>query len=67
VSVGADASLQDVVALRGARIGQGCRLRRVLVAAGTQVPDGTELEDAAVGPADSGDLWVRSFDGSTRE
>jgi mannose-1-phosphate guanylyltransferase len=57
----ATASLEDVVALPGARVGEECRLRRVLLAAGTEIPEGTEMEDAAAGPDASGGLWVRSF------
>jgi ADP-glucose pyrophosphorylase len=59
VVLGATASLEDVVALPGAQVGEACRLRRVLLASGAVIPAGTELEDAAAGPADTGGLWVR--------
>ena len=61
VALSASASLEDVVALSRARVGEECRLRRVLLAPDTEIPDGTELEDAVAGPAEAGGLWVRSF------
>jgi mannose-1-phosphate guanylyltransferase len=61
VALSPSASLEDVVALPRARVGEECRLRRVLLAPDTEIPDGTELEDASAGPAEAGGLWVRSF------
>ena len=55
------ATLEDVVALAGTRVGAECLLRRVLLAPHTAIPDGTELTDAAAGPAEDGSLWVRSL------
>ena len=55
------ASLEEVVALAGCHVGAECRLRRVLLAPGTAVPEGTELTDAAAGPSEDGGLWVRSL------
>ena len=55
------ATLEDVVALAGTRVGAECLLRRVLLAPDTAIPDGTELTDAAAGPAEDGSLWVRSL------
>ncbi|HEX5045258.1 MAG TPA: sugar phosphate nucleotidyltransferase [Candidatus Polarisedimenticolaceae bacterium] len=56
-----EAVLEDVVALPGTRVGAECQLRRVLLAAGTSIPEGTELTDAAAGPSENGGLWVRSL------
>ena len=50
-SVGKGSSLDECVILPGARIGERCKLRRVIVGAGTVVDDGTRLasmEDAAL-------------------
>jgi glucose-1-phosphate adenylyltransferase len=41
VLVGEGSSLDEAVVLPGARIGAHCRLRRVIVDAGVEVPDGT--------------------------
>jgi mannose-1-phosphate guanylyltransferase len=60
-SLGADVALEDVVALANVAIGEGCHLRRVLLAPGTVLPAGTELEDAVAGPGEDGALWVRSL------
>jgi len=56
-----EASLEEVVALAGSRVGATCRLRRVLLAPNTTIPEGMELTDAAVGPSEDGGLWVRSL------
>jgi glucose-1-phosphate adenylyltransferase len=41
VRVGEGSLLEEVVALPGARIGAGCKLRRVIVDSNVEVPDGT--------------------------
>jgi mannose-1-phosphate guanylyltransferase len=59
--LGHEATLEDVVTLDGTRVGAACLLRRVLLAPGTSIPEGTELTDAAAGPSEDGGLWVRSL------
>jgi glucose-1-phosphate adenylyltransferase len=44
VYVGEGSSLDEAVVLPGARIGSGCRLRRLIIDAGVEVPDGTIAE-----------------------
>jgi glucose-1-phosphate adenylyltransferase len=41
VQIGAGSTLDEAVVLPGARIGSNCRLRRVIIDAGMQIPDGT--------------------------
>jgi glucose-1-phosphate adenylyltransferase len=41
VRIGEGSTLDEAVVLPGARIGANCRLRRVIIDAETQVPDGT--------------------------
>jgi glucose-1-phosphate adenylyltransferase len=41
VQIAAGSTLDEAVALPGARIGSNCRLRRVIIDAGMRIPDGT--------------------------
>jgi glucose-1-phosphate adenylyltransferase len=45
--------LDEVVALPGARIGAGCKLRRVIIDAGVEVPDGASVGWQPAGPIES--------------
>jgi glucose-1-phosphate adenylyltransferase len=50
VRIDEGSTLDEAVVLPGARIGSGCRLRRVIIDADTQVPDGTVVgAETAVG------------------
>lgn len=48
VHVDENSEIDEAVVLPGARIGANCTLRRVIVDAGTVVPDGTVLSDSSV-------------------
>ncbi len=48
--VGEACSLEDVLVMNEAWIGPGARLRRVVVGPQTEIPAGTELEEALVSP-----------------
>lgn len=52
VRVGDGAMLEEAVVLPNARIGANCRLRRVIVDCGVEVPDGTVLGWHSAGPFD---------------
>ena len=43
VNVEADSSLEECIVMRGAKIGRGCKLRRVIIDKWNVVPDGTEI------------------------
>jgi glucose-1-phosphate adenylyltransferase len=45
VHVGEDSIVDEAVVLPGARIGASCRLRRLVIDAGMEVPDGTLVSD----------------------
>lgn len=53
--VGEAAEVEDSVVLPGAWVGPGCRLHRVIVGPGTEVPAGLDLESLLVCP-DTGEL-----------
>lgn len=50
-NLGEGASIEDSVVMNEAWLGPGCRLKRVIVAPGVELPAGFEVEEAMVAPA----------------
>jgi glucose-1-phosphate adenylyltransferase len=64
VVVGEDSAVEEAVVLPNARIGANCRLRRVIVESGTEVPDGTIIGWGQVGCG--GPVTLVARDGAAR-
>jgi glucose-1-phosphate adenylyltransferase len=58
VQVGSSSLIEDSVVLPGARIGDRCWLRRVIVDAGCELPSGTVIGDTYEQPSDTSESGV---------